>query len=48
MNENNAVNTSDNKMCLEQTIDGILWRFYYQKINDQWVRYTRIKVDSMH
>lgn len=48
MNNGNDTNVTDNKICLEQTIDGTLWRFSYQKINDQWVRYSRIKVNQVH
>jgi len=48
MSDNQIVSITKDKMCLEQDIGGTLWRFYYQRVDNQWIRYTRVKVDAAH
>ena len=48
INEPELIAVSANAMCLQHSIEGTIWRFYYKKVDQQWVRYCRINLSALH
>jgi hypothetical protein len=43
---NESVTTiSEDTLCIEHDIDGVVWRFYYKMVDGAWVRYMRERVE---
>ncbi len=46
MTEETVKKTSEDTMCIQHDIEGSIWRFHYQRVDGNWVRYMREKVEE--